>query len=107
MSPDAAAGPATGIADANRAAKLDFAGANPGRTQTLRFTLERTAHVSLRIYDLQGRMVRDLIDQDAAAGTFDARWDGRTQSGDPGHGVYFARFTVDGRVADQRKLVIQ
>ena len=100
-----AAGPP--VARPDRGAKLDFAGANPAPTQTLRFTLERTAHVSLRIYDLQGRVVRDLIDQDAAAGTFDAHWDGRTQSGDPARGVYFARFTVDGRVADHRKLVIQ
>ena len=86
---------------------LHLTGANPGRAQTLRFTLERTAHVSLRIFDIQGRMIRELIDQDAAPGTFNARWDGRTDRGDAAKGVFFARFTVNGQVADNRKLVLE
>jgi hypothetical protein len=88
-------------------AGLSLAEANPGRAQTLRFTLDRTAHVSLRIFDVQGRAVRELIDQDAAPGTFNARWDGRTDRGDQAKGVFFARFTVDGKVVDNRKVVLE
>ena len=82
---------------------LRFAGRNPGRAAVLQYTLPATAHVSLVIYDLQGRAVRTLVDQDAAAGTFRAAWDGRGDDGSmAGHGVYFARLTQNGRVVDRR-----
>lgn len=90
------------------AATLSFAGQNPGRAAVLQYTLHASARVALRIYDVQGRVVRTLFDRDAAAGTFRASWDGR---GDDGarqtRGVFFARLTGDGRVLDTRKLVIE
>jgi len=99
-------------AGANQAAanapRLSFAGAHPGSASDLSFTLDRPAHVSLKIYDLQGREVRTLVDQPAAAGTFRARWDGRSADGSTaGKGVYFARYETDGRVADTKKLVLE
>lgn len=70
--------------------------------------MARAGRVSLKVYDLQGRELRTLVDQDAAAGTFRAQWDGRTENGsNAGKGVFFARFTVDRRIVDQRKLVLE
>ena len=87
---------------------LRFAGPNPGPAAELEFTLTRAGRVSLKVYDLQGRELRTLVDQDAAAGTFRARWDGRRESGAAaGPGVFFARFTVDGQVVDRRKIVLE
>ena len=100
----------TGTAAASPAAErgsLTLAGRNPARTSVLQYTLPGRAHVGLRIYDLQGRVVRTVLDQDAAAGTFRATWDGRDDSGaSAGSGVFFARLTSDGAVVDTRKIVL-
>ena len=60
------------------------------------------------MYDLQGREVRTLFEQDAAPGTFAATWNGVSDDGrQAGKGVYLARFVVDGQVADSRKITLR
>jgi hypothetical protein len=87
---------------------LRMAGANPGPRADLEYTLATSGRVSLAIFDVQGRAVRTLFEQHAAAGTFRASWDGVTDSGRrAGRGVFFARLVVDGRVEDRRKIVIE
>ena len=74
----------------------------------MRYTLAAPARVSLRVYDLQGRMIGTLLDQDAAAGSFQAEWDGYGDDGArAGKGVYFARFTTGGELADTKKIVLE
>jgi len=81
---------------------------NPGSHAVLEYALPRSAKVSLRVYDPQGRMVRTLVDQDAAAGTFRASWDGLTDEGrSAARGVFFARLTVNGQTLDTKKVVVQ
>ena len=81
---------------------------SPGSRAVLQYTLQERGRVSLRVFDVQGRTVRTLIDQDAAPGTFRASWDGLTDRGsEAGHGVFFARLVTDGRVIDTKKVVIQ
>ena len=87
--------------------QLQVVGANPAAASHLRFSVPKTSHVRLEMYDARGRRVRGLIDQDAAPGTFDAHWDGRDDSGAPvSRGLYFARFTVDGQVVETKKVAI-
>jgi flagellar hook assembly protein FlgD len=82
-------------------------GANPGSDSRLEFTLPAAARVSLALYDVQGRRVRTLLDQDAAAGTFAAQWDGRDDRGvRMGRGVYFARLVAGAQVTE-KKLVLE
>jgi hypothetical protein len=82
-------------------------GANPGSESRLEFSVPSASRVSLKVYDLQGRVVRTLVDQDAAAGTFAAQWDGRGDDGSQlGRGVYFARL-VAGEKTTEKKLVLQ
>jgi hypothetical protein len=89
-------------------AKLALSGANPGRTHTLAYAVPLTARVTLKLYGANGRLVRTLVDQDAAAGSFRAVWDGRDDNGvaQP-KGVYFARYTTNGAVSDDRKLILE
>jgi hypothetical protein len=88
--------------------KLALGGANPASRHELAFAVPTNAHVSLRIYAANGRLVRTLVDQDAAAGNFRAVWDGRTDDGaSAGRGVYFARYMTDGKVQDDRKLILE
>jgi uncharacterized protein DUF4331/flagellar hook capping protein FlgD len=87
---------------------LSFVGGNPSSRALLRYTLAAPARVALRVYDLQGRVVRTLVDQDAAAGSFQTEWDGYGDDGSrAGKGVYFARFTTSGQLVDAKKIVLE
>ncbi len=86
---------------------LAIAGANPASESTLRFEIVKTGRVSLRIFDVAGRTIRTLVDQDAAPGSFVARWDGRHDDGSrAGAGVYFVRLSSAGQTTE-RKVVLQ
>ena len=86
---------------------LRVEGANPGTGSRLEFTVPSASRVSLMVYDVQGRVVRTLVDQDAEAGPFSAQWDGRADDGARmGRGVYFARL-VAGTLTSEKKLVLE
>jgi len=90
------------------AAALRIVSGESGSRAALQYSIAHSARVSLRVYDVQGRMVRTLVDQDAASGTFRASWDGLTDGGSmAARGVYFARLAVDGRNSDSKKVVVQ
>ncbi len=89
-------------------AKIALSSANPGPTHVLAYAVPKTARVTLRVYAANGRLVRTLVDQDAAAGNFRAIWDGKGDNGTTqAKGVYFARYTTDGQVSDDRKLILE
>lgn len=55
---------------------------NPFNPRTvIRFANGSDGRVSLRIYDLRGRMVRNLVDETLPAGKHQAAWNGRDESG--------------------------
>ena len=85
-----------------RESELAFrVGPNPAQGRTvLSFTLPRAARVSLGIYSLSGRLVRNLMSGASEAGDYLRTW---TPTG-PG-GIYVCRLTVDGRQFS-RKLVV-
>jgi len=89
-------------------AALSLSSANPGRGAVLQYTLPADSRVSLDIFDAQGRVVRTLVHQDAAAGTFRATWDGLDDSGQSlARGLFFARLTAGGKTVETRKLVLE
>lgn len=64
------------------------------------FDLPRAAHLSLRIYDVKGRLVETLIDEMRPAGPGVAVWTGTDHRGEPAaSGVYFYRL----QAADQTR----
>ncbi len=72
----------TPVGDAPRAFALLEAVPNPFNPQTtVRFTLPAAGSVSLRIYDVQGRLVRTLVDGVRPSGLNEVRWDGRDWNG--------------------------
>jgi hypothetical protein len=63
----------------------------------IQFALERDAQVSLRVFDVQGRAVRTLIDSYLASGPRLMSWDGRDDRGRPlPSGTYFLRLEGGG-----------
>jgi len=76
---------------------------NPFNPQTtIAFELPRAMEVSLDIFDLQGRLVRSLLDESPfATGGHKQVWDGRDGEGRAtASGVYFYRFTA----GDQKRV---
>ena len=105
---DETADPASLLASADSAPALSLSSRNPGRGAVLQYSLPENARVSLQVFDAQGRVVRTLVDQDAAAGTFRATWDGAGDSGQAlARGLFFARLTAGGKVVDTKKLVLE
>ena len=91
------------VSDPTADVAMKVRGARPSSEAELAFTLAASGHVTLKVYDLQGRTIRTLLDQDAAAGNFVARWDGTTDSGArAAGGVYFARLASGAGVASRR-----
>jgi hypothetical protein len=93
------AGEVTAVGDVPGAFALLGAVPNPFNPQTtIHFNLPQSAHADLRLYDVQGRLVRTLVSEQRPGGLNEARWDGRDQSGRAvASGTYFARLQAGGR----------
>ncbi len=72
---------------------------NPFNPQTrIQFALERDAHVTLRVFDVHGRAVRQLVDSYLSAGPRTVDWDGKDQRGlTLPSGAYFLRLEGGGK----------
>jgi hypothetical protein len=90
------------------AAVFRLSGARPNPTRsgaTIDFSLEKAGTARLAIYDVQGRLVRRLVDGARAAGPQSILWDGRDEKGDPAaSGIYLLRLQGNGR-EQVRKIV--
>ena len=82
---------------------FSLAGGNPLRDRALiHFGLPESRDVSLRVFDVQGRCVRTLLDGIQPAGAHSLEWNGTDERGSRlAHGTYFVRF-VSG---DYRRVV--
>jgi len=66
---------------------------NPFRSQTvIRYQLPSPALVSLRVYDITGKLIRVLVNSHQKAGDYRILWDGRDSGGRRlSNGIYFYR----------------
>jgi len=80
---------------------------NPFNPQTtIRFDLAHDGPVSLRVYDVAGRLVRTLVDGDRKAGRDAAVWNGLDDTGVPvPTGLYLYRLT-SGESPITRKMLL-
>ncbi|MCA9753182.1 MAG: T9SS type A sorting domain-containing protein, partial [Gemmatimonadetes bacterium] len=88
---------------------LDAAQPNPFReTTNLAFALPQRADVSLRVYNVQGQMVRELVHGVQDAGRHVAEWDGRDSAGNRvATGVYFYRLDANERTLTRKMTVMK
>ena len=69
------------------------------------FALPAPGRVTLRLYDVRGRLVRTLVNESRAAGVHHERWDGRDDAGrDLASGVYLLQFRAGGVTRTERLL---
>jgi hypothetical protein len=77
---------------------------NPARGATnLDFTLPRSGHVSIEVFDVQGRSVEQPVNREYEAGPHRVSWDGASH----GAGLYFVRFSALGRTITRRAILIR
>ena len=75
---------------------------------TIRFSLAASRHVSLRIYDVSGRLVRTLVDGTFPVGRHETRWDGRNDRGERvASGVYFSRLATASGAMTKRMVLLR
>jgi len=79
---------------------------NPFVAETeIAFVLPSAARASVRLFDVNGRLVRTLHDGAADAGVNRLRWDGNDDRGrTAGVGIYFVQFTSGGVARTERIL---
>jgi photosystem II stability/assembly factor-like uncharacterized protein len=81
---------------------------NPFNTETtIRYTVaQKSQQVKLVIYDILGRIAKNLVDEAKPVGTYEVRWDGRTDRGqNVGSGTYLYKITI-GEFSQTRKMVL-
>jgi hypothetical protein len=68
-------------------------------TTTIAIGLHQAGHVRMRVFDVSGRLVRDLVDREEAAGMKQVVWDGRSNAGrSVSSGMYLMRMETAGEV---------
>jgi hypothetical protein len=73
---------APGLGSGDLGLELETNVPNPFLNETsIRFSLPEAAHITLRIIDVQGRVVRTLLDGPEVAGDRQLTWDGRDDAG--------------------------
>lgn len=92
--------------------KLDF-GLNQNRPNptngvtNVMYTLERDTYAArVSVFDVQGQLIRVLMNEPQAMGTHSIQWDGRNEAGSRvGSGIYFIRLQ-EGQRVDTSKLTL-
>jgi hypothetical protein len=69
---------------------------------TISYTLSQTGHVELRVYNLNGQLVSELVNGKQDKGIHKADFD----AGDLTSGLYIYSLKVDGKIIQSRKLML-
>ena len=74
----------------------------------VQFTLAQAGPTSLNVYDMQGHLVRILVNEDLGEGQHSYVWDGADNAGRRvGSGVYFARLISGEQVIDHKMVLLK
>jgi len=72
----------------------------------IKFTLGRSSHVNLAVYNILGQIVRQLTDEELTAGEHMVLWDGTDQQNrQVASGIYFYRLKTD-HYTQSRKMIL-
>jgi hypothetical protein len=87
---------------------LHPAGPNPARVSTvITYDLAHAGHVTLRIYDAQGALVRTLAEGLRGPGRYEAIWQGQDTRGMRAPlGIYFCRLETDSGCQQTRRVAL-
>ncbi len=75
---------------------------------TISFNLPRSGHLNLKIFNVRGELVRNLVDEPREAGPGRIVWSGQTQSGgSASSGVYFYELRFGNEVLSEKIMLIK
>jgi hypothetical protein len=98
----------SGVADPEVTSRLSLLPSSPNpfrEAATIAYNLPATGRVTIGVYDIAGRLVRQVADGHVEAGLHAVQWDGRDGSGRAvASGVYFCRIDAGGD-SDMQRLV--
>ncbi len=82
---------------------------NPFNPETrIHFTLPEAGKITIKIYDIQGREVITLLDDDREAGTHTLQWNGLDNSGlKVASGMYFYHINYNGKILTNKMLMVR
>lgn len=82
---------------------------NPFNPSTqIRFAMKDAGLATLRVYNLNGQLVRELLNEPRAAGEYALPWDGRNHRGEAvASGVYFIRFKAGQEVKLKKVMLVR
>lgn len=75
---------------------------------TIHYELAKQGPVDIKIYDVTGRLVRELVRGSQVVGTHDVRWDGTDRRGSPtASGVYFVRMIANNQTFTRKMVLLK
>ncbi len=88
-------------------ARLDQNAPNPfSAATTIKFAVPTSGRVKVAVYDVTGRLVKDLADRVMTPGEYTLSWDGKDSRNEAvGPGIYFYKFTTP-KGSIQKKMVV-
>lgn len=69
---------------------------------TIQYSVAKSSHVTLKVYDVKGRLVETLVDANLAANSYNQLWN----AGNAPSGVYFYRLAVDGKTVATKRMIL-
>lgn len=82
---------------------------NPSRgSLSLSYQIPDRAQVEIGIYDITGRLVKTLVNQNQPAGKYQVRWNGRNEKGQKAaSGIYFYSLKTGDRIVTKKLVLIK
>ena len=81
---------------------------NPFNPETkISYQIKLKMQVKIDILDLQGKLIRNLVNQAQTAGTYTATWDGKNKNGfNQPSGIYFYQMFLDGKNSETKRMLL-
>jgi len=82
---------------------------NPFNPETnISYTLQETEHVKVSIYNVQGQLIRTLVDETQPAGSYNVRWDGLQENGEKAvSGMYLYRIDAGEQTLTKKMILMK
>jgi hypothetical protein len=81
---------------------------NPSTTIEFSIPEGEAAQTCLNIYDIRGRLIRILINEEKNSGRYSVHWDGKDEIGrEVGSGIYFYRITIEDYTSTKKMVLLR